>query len=103
DGGEEVVRKLRPVGGHPVDARDCTQRHHVPVRAAVAHHTDGPHSRQNGKRLPRVLIETELPERRDEHVVDARQQSQSLLRYLTYEPYRQAGAWEGVTVAQVVR
>src|SRR5690242_9940131 len=51
---EHVVRQPRPVGGHPVFARDGADRHHVRVRSEVAHDADALQRGQDGEVLPRL-------------------------------------------------
>src|SRR5438067_13641751 len=70
---EHVGRKPGPIGGHRVLRRDRADDDRVLVRAAVAHHADGPHCGEHRKALPDLAVEAGAADLLDHDGVGAAQ------------------------------
>lgn len=51
---------MNPVRGHAVDGGHGPQGHGALISALVTHHSDAPHRKQDGARLPDGVVETVL-------------------------------------------
>ena len=100
---QDVVRQLRPVGGHAVLGRHGADRHDVrvgPVVAHDAHRTDG---REDRERLPDAAVEPRGLDLVDDDPVRVAQRVEALSGDLADDPDREPRARERLALDHRLR
>ena len=94
DAREQLVRQLRPVGGHPVHALHRAHRDDLLVGALVAHHADASAPAAAPRSLPEFVRARLARSPRDDDRVGRRSIAQPLARDLAEDAHAEARAGE---------
>src|SRR6185295_14806911 len=94
DPGQDLVRQLRPIGGHAVVRGHRPNCYHVRVRSTIPHDAHAPDRREDGERLPDVAIQAGRLDLVDDDPVGLAQRLQPLGGDLADDPDRETGPGE---------
>src|SRR5690606_7758659 len=86
---QELVRQVRPAGGHEVDGFYRAQGNDPFIAAGIADHTDRLDRQEHGKGLAGLVVQVGLAQLLDEDVVGAAQDVGVFLAYFGEDAHTQ--------------